>query len=265
MKRLFLLALGMGTLLLLLLMFSCHKERNDGIVIAPAAEPQTFTIDSVTFTMIGVEGGTFTMGATQDMLDPYDDELPMHKVTLSSFMLGETEVTQALWEAVLDYNPSNFLHPELPVDNVAWEECQDFIDRLNGLTHQHFRLPTEAEWEYACRGGQKSRHTPFSGSQVLDEVGWYKGNCKEPQPTRLLMPNELGLYDMAGNVWEWCSDYYASYPEDSVVNPKGPLEGNYHVCRGGCWSGSDKGCSPTTRSRLKLGGRRNVVGLRLAL
>lgn len=247
------------------LLYSCHEEHTPGIVIIPAAEPKTFTVDSISFTMVGVEGGTFTMGATQEIPNPYDDETPAHKVTLSTFMISETEVTQALWDAVMAYNPSSFLHPELPVDNVAWEECQDFIDKLNKLTRQHFRLPTEAEWEYACRGGQKSRHAPFSGSRTLDEVGWYRGNCKEPQPVHQLMPNELGLYDMSGNVWEWCNDYYAPYPEDSIVNPKGPAEGNYHVCRGGCWSGGTRGCSPTIRSRLKPGGRRNVVGFRLAM
>lgn len=247
------------------LLCSCNEKRNPGIAIAPAAQPQTFTVDSIPFTMIGVEGGTFTMGATREIQEPYDDEMPAHKVTLSTFMIGETEVTQALWDAVMPYNPSTFLHPELPVDNVSWEACTDFIDRLNTLTHRHFRLPTEAEWEYACRGGQKSRHTQFSGSSKLDEVGWYKGNCQEPHPVRQLMPNELGLYDMSGNVWEWCCDYYASYPEDSIVNPKGPTEGDYHVCRGGCWSGSERGCSPSIRSRLKVGGTRNVVGFRLAM
>lgn len=257
---------------LLFLLCSCHKDRSNGIVITPAAHPKTFTVDSVTFTMIGVKGGTFTMGATEDAQNPYADELPAHKVTLCSFMMGETEVTQALWKAVMDYNPSGFQTSEtaerseaLPVENVSWEECMDFIERLNSLTNQHFRLPTEAEWEYACRGGQKSRHTSFSGSSALDEVGWYKGNCQEPQPVGQLMPNELGLYDMSGNVWEWCSDYYAPYPEDSVANPKGPAEGDYHICRGGCWSGGERGCSPSTRSRLKPGGHRFVIGLRLAI
>lgn len=234
-------------------------------MIKPAAAPETFTVDSVTFTMIGVEGGTFTMGATTEILEPYNDELPTHEVTLSTFMMGETEVTQALWDAVMGYNPSQFLQPDLPVDNVSWEDCVDFIDELNNLTHRKFRLPTEAEWEYACRGGQKSHHTPFSGSNMLDEVGWFKGNCEKPQPVRQLAPNELGLYDMSGNVWEWCNDYYAPYREDSSVNPQGPAEGNYHLCRGGCWSGGERGCSPTTRSRMKFGGRRNVVGFRLAL
>lgn len=261
-KALFLASLGCA---LTLFVLSCQNTPKETIAIEPAAEPESFTIDSVTFTMVGIEGGTFTMGASEDVEDAHQDEMPAHKVTLSSYMLGETEVTQALWEAVMDYNPSFFLNPDFPVDNVSWEECQDFIVRLNELTHKHFRLPTEAEWEYACRGGKKSSHTRFSGSDTLNNVGWNKRNCKEPQPVRLLAPNELGLYDMSGNVWEWCSDYYASYPEESLVNPHGPAEGNYHLCRGGCWSGGEKGCSPTIRSRLNIGGKRNVIGFRLAI
>lgn len=246
-------------------LISCQKERKDGIVITPAAKPKSFKVDSVTFTMIGVEGGTFTMGATEEILEPYNDEQPTHLVMLSSFMIGETEVTQALWNSVMGYNPSMYVQPDLPVHDVSWEECTEFIARLNSLTHQHFRLPTEAEWEYACRGGQKSRHTPFSGSDSLDVVGWNRANCQQPQPVRQLQPNEIGLYDMSGNVWEWCNDYYAAYSEDSVANPKGPAEGRYHICRGGCWSSGERSCSPTTRSRLNPGGRRTVIGLRLVL
>ena len=250
---------------LTLFVLSCQNTPKETFIIEPAAKPETFTIDSVTFTMLGIEGGTFTMGAAMETPETYPDELPAHKVTLSSFMLGETEVTQALWEAVMDYNPSCFQYPDFPVDNVSWEECQDFISRLNELTHKHFRLPTEAEWEYACRGGNTNHHTRFCGSDTLDIVGWNKGNCKEPHPVRRLQPSLLGLYDMSGNVWEWCSDYYAPYPEGNVVNPQGPAEGNYHVCRGGCWSGGEKGCSPSIRSRLSIGGKRNVIGFRLAL
>ena len=222
---------------LTLFVLSCQNTPKETFVIEPAAKPETFTIDSVTFTMLGIEGGTFTMGAAMETPETYPDELPAHKVTLSSFMLGETEVTQALWEAVMDYNPSCFQYPDFPVDNVSWEECQDFISRLNELTHKHFRLPTEAEWEYACRGGNTNHHTRFCGSDTLDIVGWnnpkdanYEGeypylieenyvhhtnqnvqagqNRGKTIAVDSLAPNRFGLYNMHGNVSEWVFDFY---------------------------------------------------------
>ena len=250
---------------LTLFVLSCQNTPKETFIIEPAAKPETFTIDSVTFTMLGIEGGTFTMGAAMETPETYPDELPAHKVTLSSFMLGETEVTQALWEAVMDYNPSCFQYPDFPVDNVSWEECQDFISRLNELTHKHFRLPTEAEWEYACRGGNTNHHTRFCGSDTLDIVGWNKGNCKEPHPVRRLQPSLLGLYDMSGNVWEWCSDYFDNYLEEEQKNPQGPEKGTYRVFRGGSWFGAERSTRISTRDRFLPDESNYNLGFRLAL
>ena len=171
----------------------------------------TFEANGVSFTMIPVEGGTFTRGATSEMTEPSDWEKPTHQVTLSSYYIGETEVTQALWKAVMGSNPSWFKGDDLPVEKVSWDDCQTFISKLNALTGKNFRLPTEAEWEFAARGGNQSRHTQFSGSSRIDDVAWYDGNSGDKtHPVKTKQPNELGIYDMTGNVWEWCQDWYGS-------------------------------------------------------
>ena len=161
------------------------------------------TIDDVTFKMIRVEGGTFQMGS----VDGQDDEKPVHEVTLSSFSIGETEVTQELWEAVMGENPSFFKGSKRPVEEVSWNDCQMFIDKLNELTGKTFRLPTEAEWEFAARGGNQSKGYTYSGSNTLGNVAWF-GDASDNGTHDVAMnfPNELGIYDMSGNVYEWCQD-----------------------------------------------------------
>ena len=236
----------------------------------------TFTVNGVTFNMVSVEGGTFMMGATQEQLGDADsDEKPAHKVTLSSYSIGETEVTQELWQAVMGDNPSHFTgNLQRPVEQVSWNDCQEFITKLNALTGEHFRLPTEAEWEYAARGGNKSQGYKYAGSNALSQVGWYEFNAEdvgEDSPdygthaVATKAPNELGLYDMSGNVWERCSDWhsYTYYDESPEMNPQGPSTGSYRVARGGAWDYQASRCRVSYRHRAGSDGGHNV-GLRLA-
>ena len=221
----------------------------------------TFTVDGISFTMVYVPGGTFTMGATSEQgADADYDEKPTHSVTLSSYYIGQTEVTQALWTAVMGSNPSNFKGDSRPVENVSWNDCQTFISRLNAKTGKNFRLPTEAEWEYAARGGH-SGGSKYAGSDNINSVAWYNYNSgRETHNVATKSPNSLGIYDMSGNVWEWCQDWYGNYRSSSQTNPKGPSNGDYRVYRGGCWGlnarscrVSDRLCNTPSRSNFGLG------------
>ncbi|MDY5736803.1 MAG: SUMF1/EgtB/PvdO family nonheme iron enzyme [Candidatus Onthomorpha sp.] len=201
---------------------------------------QTFMVKGVEFKMIKVEGGTFSMGATSEQgSDADDDEKPVHSVTLSDYYIGETEVTQELWEAVMGSNHSRFKgNNQRPVESVSWKDCQKFIKELNRLTGKEFRLPTEAEWEYAARGGKYSKDYvyKYSGSNDAYEVAWYYDNSgDETHPVKTKKANKLGLYDMSGNVYEWCNDWYGDYQSYSQTNPTGPSRGERRVLRGGSW------------------------------
>ena len=223
-------------------------------------------VGDVQFVMVRVNGGTFTMGATSEMTDPFDEEKPTHQVTLSSYYIGETEVTQALWKAVMGSNPSYFKGDDLPVEQVSWHDCQTFISKLNGLTGQHFRLPTEAEWEFAARGGNQSRHTQYSGSSRIDDVAWYDGNSGDrTHPVKTKQPNELGIYDMSGNVWEWCQDWYGSYKSYAQTNPTGASSGSGRVLRGGSWCSNPGDCRSSYRCDCAPGSEGDGLGLRLVL
>jgi formylglycine-generating enzyme required for sulfatase activity len=231
---------------------------------AKEREMLTFTVRGVTFTMIPVKGGTFSMGATAEQSKLSDIERPVHQVTLSNYYIGETEVTQALWTAVMGENPSNFKGDNRPVEQVSWKDCQTFIRKLNALTGKNFRLPTEAEWEYAARGGSKSQGYQYSGSNNLSSVAWCSYNSGgQTHDVKTKSPNELGIYDMSGNVWEWCQDWYGKYSSNSVTNPTGAASGFLRVNRGGCW-GSGGGCS-ALRGNATPGNRYDYLGLRLAL
>lgn len=195
-----------------------------------------FNVKGVPFKMIYVEGGTFMMGATAEQGSEFHkDETPAHRVTLSDYFIGETEVTQELWYAVMGSNPSHFTRSSRnPVDNVSWHDCQQFIQKLNQLTGLRFRLPTEAEWEYAARGGNKSKGYKYSGSNRIDDVAWYEGNCGGAMhEVATCYPNELGIYDMSGNVFEWCEDWYGSYSLMAQADPSGVGSGSMRVYRGG--------------------------------
>ena len=229
---------------------------------------QTFMVKGVEFKMIKVEGGTFSMGATSEQeYDALSCEKPVHSVTLSDYYIGETEVTQELWEAVMGSNPSYFEGDnQRPVENVSWNDCQKFIKKLNRLTGKEFRLPTEAEWEYAARGGKYSRGYKYSGSNNADEVAWYDSNSgSKTHPVKTKKANKLGLYDMIGNVCEWGNDWYGYYQSNSQTNPTGPSEGESRVLRGGGWCYFDMGVRVSRRDYLTPGYRHIIIGLRLAL
>ena len=227
----------------------------------------SFMVNGVSFEMVHVEGGTFRMGATSEQEDDaYSDEKPVHSVILSSYYIGKTEVTQALWQAVMGSNPSNFKGADLPVECVSWNDCQEFIQKLNRLTGRNFRLPTEAEWEFACRGGNNSRGYKYSGSNDIDNVAWYWDNSGgKTHPVGTKAPNELGIYDMSGNVWEWCSDWYADYTSYSQTDPTGSQSGSYRVLRGGGWNYYARRCRSSNRIISFPSYRGYDLGLRLAL
>ena len=232
-----------------------------------------FTVGNVHFKMVAVEGGTFQMGATSEQQNPDSDEKPVHSVTLSNYYIGETEVTQALWEAVMGSNPSYFKGSDKPVECVSYEDCVTFVNKLNSLLSaqlpggRKFRLPTEAEWEFAARGGNRSQGYRYSGSNTLSSVAWY-GEFRDigsTHPVKQKQANELGLYDMSGNVWEWCYDWYGDYSSSSQTNPKGPSTGSYRVLRGGSWDYDAQGCRVARRLNSSPDYRFDFSGLRLAL
>ena len=244
-----------------------EKLAGANICFKVEANSGRFSVNGVSFEMVRVEGGTFRMGATSEQEDEADgDEKLVHSVTLSSYYIGKTEVTQALWQAVMGSNPSHFKGADLPVEFVTWNECQEFIQKLNRLTGSNFRLPTEAEWEFACRGGNNSCGYKYSGSNNLGSVAWYDDNSDgQTHPVATKAPNELGIYDMSGNVYEWCSDWYANYTSNSQTNPKGPQSGSDRVCRGGGWYGHGRRCRSSFRMYSNPTIRYNDLGLRLAL
>ena len=225
------------------------------------------TVNGIKYNMVRVEDCTFRMGATSEQdCDAYDIEEPVHSVTLSSYYIGKTEVTQALWKAVMGSNPSKFKGENLPVENVSWDDCQVFVRKLNSLTGQNFRLPTEAEWEFACRGGNNSLGYKYSGSDNIDNVAWFDGNSgRKTHFVATKSPNELGIYDMSGNVWEWCSDWYDKYSSGAQTNPEGPESGSFRVYRGGGWGSRAGRCRSSLRDNNYPTFRDCGVGLRLAL
>lgn len=226
--------------------------------------PSTFTVNGVSFTMIPVQGGSFMMGSNRN-----SNEIPVHEVILSDFSIGETEVTQSLWKAVMGTNPSHSSDDlNKPVECVSYGSCLSFIVKLNALTGKQFRLPTEAEWEYAAQGGNKSQGYIYAGSNDINEVAWYGGNANnKTHPVASKKPNELGLYDMSGNVLEWCYDWYGNYNDEITINPAGPSTGTFRVMRGGCFFGHYTPTQCTVSYRLSAAPRfgESHFGFRLAM
>jgi formylglycine-generating enzyme required for sulfatase activity len=267
--------------------------------VAVAEAKRKRVIEQALKQFVSVSGGMFTMGCTAEQGgDCDDDEKPAHTVTLKDFSIGKYEVTQALWQAVMDENPSNFKGDgNLPVETVSWNDVQGFIQKLNEKTGKKYRLPTEAEWEYAARGGNKSKGYKFSGSQNIENAGWYVGNSgdtpmdneemkqlllsekydeynrklrannNKTKPVGTKQPNELGIYDMTGNVWEWVSDWYGGnyYSSSSDTNPTGPNSGSYRVHRGGSWTNDAGYCRVSNRHADSPGNGDYSLGFRLAV
>lgn len=254
------------------------KDWPNGRHAAEAKEKATAK-DKTDDGLVFVQGGTFAMGCTKEQQDCYDDEKPAHQVTLSDFYIGKHEVTQKLWQDVMGNNPSNFKNcDQCPVEKVSWDEVQTFLQKLNAkYPGRNYRLPTEAEWEYAAREGGKA--VLFgNGKNVLDPseanfnastsyktsysvAGTYR---QKTTPVGTFAPNALGLYDMSGNVWEWCSDWKGSYSSSAQTNPTGPASGSDRVIRGGSWNNNPQNCRVANRNNNTPGNRNNNVGFRLA-
>ena len=235
---------------------------------------ETITVKGVSFKMVYVKGGTFNMGHTQEQgFENIINEKPVHQVTLSDFYIGQTEVTQALWIAVMSNNMGNGTpkhssteNLNRPVGSVSWEDCQRFVAKLNQLTGKNFRLPTEAEWEYAARGGKKSKGYKYAGSNNINEVAWCGlPDDIGPKNVATKSPNELGVYDMSGNVFEWVQDKYGSYSGIAQIDPTGCDSGSFGVYRGGAWNYDADFCRVSYRGFCLLLNMNKNLGLRLAL
>lgn len=239
-----------------------EKEKADLLMRVSKYHP---LFESLFKDMVYVEGGSFNMG--NDDGEAYEDEKPIHKVTLSPFHICRYEVTQDLWTAVMDDNPSNFKDDRRPVEQVSLYDCLKFIDKLNKLTGKNYRLPTEAEWEYAARGGNKSKGYKYAGGNNIDDVAWYTKttNNEGTHYVGQKQPNELGLYDMSGNVWEWCRDMYGCYDSCEQVNPRGDVNGGNYVYRGGGFDSDARNCRVSRRNRFRPTFRYIYLGMRLAL
>lgn len=234
------------------------------------------TIQNQTFIMLPVEGGPFLMGSLEDDAEGYDDERPQHEVSVSDFLIGQFPVTQALWKAAMNgENPSDFQGDEHPVEQVSWDDItQQFLPELRKITGLAYRLPTEAEWEYAARGGKyNAEGYKYAGSDRLKDVGWFRENSDEStKPVGLKSANQLGIYDMSGNVREWCEDWYAGseyyaicHEKGTVENPRGPAPRARRVYRGGSWNQDAQFCRSSCRFNWLPAYRNNDLGFRLAL
>ena len=249
----------------------------DGVIVADVMLKLNFktgqntelnTLMNVEIEMVFVEGGTFMMGCTAEQgNDCHNDERPVHQVTVNSFRIGKYEVTQGQWKAIMGNNPSYFSKGDnYPAENVSWEDAQEFIRQLNIKTGRNYRLPTEAEWEYAARGGNKSRGFKYSGSNSVNDVAWNANNSDDStHPVGTKLPNELGIYDMSGNVWEWCYDWSSSYSASAQRNPTGTSSGSYRVLRGGCWRAVVSDCRVAFRYDINPTDRYYSLGFRLVL
>ncbi|MEI6141604.1 MAG: formylglycine-generating enzyme family protein, partial [Mariniphaga sp.] len=226
----------------------------------------TESVNGASFDMVAIKGGTFQMGSNES-----SDEKPIHTVTVSDFSIGKTEVTQAQWVAVMGSNPSNFKGDNLPVETVSWDDIQVFINKLNTKTGKTYRLPTEAEWEYAAGAStspvtDRNKYAGTNSESSLGNYAWYSANSgSKTHPVGTKQPNQFGLYDMSGNVWEWCSDWYGSYSSSPQNNPKGASSGSFRVLRGGSWSDVAQRCRVAYRLSYAPDNRYAYLGFRPVL
>ena len=237
-------------------------------VIPDSLQNPVFQIGDISFRMRRVEGGAFVMGATPDQYDEHTiSDKPAHTVVLSPFYIAETEVTNALWRAVMPDRRfvEDWYDPTQPITYITWNDAQLFLHRLDSLTGMPFRLPTEAEWEFAARGGMKSKGYRFAGSDLADSVAWHTGNAgfKKHQVMKK-QPNELGLYDMTGNVSEWCQDFFGQYYYGTEPNPKGPAEGEKRIVRGGSYDNCADNIHISCRQYFLPDEANNCIGFRMA-
>ncbi len=268
--------IGIFVIILLGSKFLHWENRNDEFkYVTVASKYETIEVNGYHFNMVAIEGGTFTMGATTSDGDEDSDERPTQKVTLSNYTIGETEVTQGLWKAVMGYIPASFDGDNHPMKEISWDDCQQFIIKLNQLTKRHFHLPSEAQWEFAARGGNLSKNYKYAGSNHIEEVAWYSANAwdkgKESpdfgnHAVGTRKPNELGLYDMSGNVWEWCQDSYAHYDGTPQKDPVGPMnsKNSFRVNRGGSWDYIAESARCCNRRNRTPDFRNFNLGMRLA-
>jgi formylglycine-generating enzyme required for sulfatase activity len=256
--------------------FHLVKIRKDNLAYVKNLEVFQSTRSNQTYDLVGyndpfennmvfVKGGSFIMG--DSIGEGNKEEQPIHKVTLNDFYISKFEVTQAQWNAIYGHNPSHFKGcDDCPVERVSWLDAVEFISILNELTGQFYRLPTEAEWEYAAKGGQKGKGYRYAGNNNINFVSWYKVNSgAKTHPVGTLKPNELGLYDMSGNVWEWVYDWFELYTDSPKINPTGPKNGEYKIVKGGSWFGHVGGSRISTRASDDQSNRRSYIGFRLAL
>ena len=242
---------------------SKRKKKNKSSIVVPTVS-QAF-LDSIRENMVWVTGGSFVMG--NNISEP--DERPAYEVVIDGFAISRYPVTQRQWMVIMERNPSDFPGcDQCPVDKVSWDDAQVFIQKLNVLTGKKYTLPTEAEWEYAAKGGRDAPgNFRYAGSDDIDSVGWYAGNSgRMPHPVGQKKPNELGLYDMTGNVWEWCQDWYAKfyYEQNESNNPQGPPSGSGRVRRGGSWYTQSTNCKTSTRNNVRQDYFDDIGGFRLA-
>lgn len=259
MKRTFAIVIALAMFALL-----CRGEQTSAN--NPTAERICIEVaEGVTFDMVYIPEGTFTMGATAEQgSDAADDESPAHRVALSEYYIATTECTQAVWCAIMQWNNSAVKGDNLPVTNVNAFDCREFLDELSARTGYNFRLPTEAEWEYAARGGAASNNTKYSGSANLSEVAWSAINATQARTVAQKKSNELGLYDMSGNVYEICSDEYAPYSADEQTDPQGGSS-DQQVFRGGAYISESTDCRTSVRSFAPTDYRDAFIGFRLVM
>jgi len=251
---------------LVFLCFCCLRISGQANLGSDSFVDYTETVKNLNIAMVAVKSGTLTMGCTSEQGDDCrDSEKPAHRIQISDFFIGKYAVTQAQWKAVMGDNPSYYKGDNLPVERVSWNDAQEFISRLNALTGKQYRLPTEAEWEFAARGGISSKGYKYSGSNNVSDIAWIESNsAKTTHAVGTKMPNELGIFDMSGNVMEWCNDWLGQYTEIGKVNPKGAGSGSHRVGRGGSWNSADRIVRVSARSGNTPDSRAMNLGFRLA-